>query len=238
MAISPTSSTSPLLRSSSEVALATLHLEFSTGPAPLPHHARHASQISDEDLESLFPPLGKSVVEEREEDDHALAIRALDALHVKTPDVDAGARYSPYDAATPPPDSSENPYFQSASHLYAIPSFQRAYSSSSSRSSSCHSSSSHSSDASFGPTTPPSLSPQNLSALAASRISPANLKIAPPGPSRADQAPSTTNGFLLSDGVLKGNFGGFSSGVKESLCIDGPLSVPLKLKRKPSGFAF
>jgi hypothetical protein len=251
--------TSPILsRTPSEARLANLHLDCTTTLAQgHHHHTPQTSRVSDDDLEGLFPSLGKSELEEEEAEFASLAKQALRHLNLASPEV-----YSPFAARSPLPDYEgdhpcSNPYFLPSRKLYhdgADGSWTpRSFSSSSSSSASSAAdsfssfSSSSSSSSSYAPHAHFHASSSEPSPLAARRGKPSSaLKITMPSGPRlhvgtGDQQRTAKRAefiLLSQQGVLRGNFGGVTLGrrtVEE--VMEAPSSPRLRLK-KMSGFAF
>lgn len=217
-------------RSASEHQLANLHLPSTSAFHPTASTSSLASDLpSDEELE--FAPLGQSVVEEEEEQERELAIRALEAI--RTPDLELpeGPKdtYEALDALASP----HNPYFAAATMYSSSPSYGRTFSSNSTSSTGTGAStpsttSSHSSFTSstnsYTPFTPPASShgSRSSSSNPSSKVSPQFGPIT--------MSPLLRSGFTLGEG------GALFKDEGQVGRLEGIEGVPLKART--NSFAF
>lgn len=235
-------------RSESELELASLHL------SEYPSSRRPGGQISDDDLEALCPPLGKSAMEDDDERQLGDALRALSLLNRSTPASGSGDVFSPYSASPCPPDAPADNYFHPARPLYSA-GHSYGRSSSGSLASTPGSQYSFSSSASScGPATPEPKSPRMSTIASRRNASKMCLDLGTlPSPSLPSTAPpsKTTRGFesppvrapappgsatASGHGLLQSNFGGIKV-QRLDVDLEGPLTPQIR-PRRASGFAF
>ncbi|KAK4698410.1 hypothetical protein P7C70_g7867, partial [Phenoliferia sp. Uapishka_3] len=228
-------------RSESELQLASLHLTEQQAS-----NRRHGSQyISDDELEALCPPLGKSVMEEEDEQKLEAALRALSLLNRNTPTEHTPDVFSPYPTQECPPDNKHvNEYFSRPVYT-ADGSYGRASSSSSSSTPGSYYSES-SSASSYGPSTPEPTSPK-VATIASRRHKIVsqdlsnfrlNFNNSPSKSTRGFSPPTASRpptGSQTGTGLLKANFEGITVPALD-VEVEGPL--PLIRRKRSTGFAF